>query len=44
MTESRSSSPTAGPPPYPMFRIEPTRAYAIGITDETNYLSTRYRF
>ena len=37
-------APTAGPPPYAVFRIEPTRAYAIGITDETNYLSTRYRF
>ena len=37
-------APTAGPPPYAAFRIEPTRAYAIGITDETNYLSTRYRF
>ena len=23
--------------------LQPTRAYAIGITDETNYLSTRYR-
>ena len=37
-------APTAGPPPYAVFRIEPTRAYAIGITEETNYLSTRYRF
>ena len=37
-------APTAGPPPYAVFRIEPIRAYAIGITDETNYLSTRYRF
>ena len=37
-------APTAGPPPYAVFRIEPTRAYAIGITDDTNYLSTRYRF
>lgn len=37
-------APTAGPPPYAVFRIEPVRAYAIGITDETNYLSTRYRF
>ena len=37
-------APTAGPPPYAVFRIEPIRAYAIGITEETNYLSTRYRF
>jgi hypothetical protein len=37
-------APTAGPPPYAVFRIEPTRAFAIGITDETNYLSSRYRF
>jgi Pyridoxamine 5'-phosphate oxidase len=37
-------APTAGPPPYAVFRIEPTRAYAIGITEDTNYLSTRYRF
>ena len=37
-------APTAGPPPYAVFRIEPIRAYAIGITDDTNYLSTRYRF
>lgn len=37
-------APTAGPPPYAVFRIEPSRAYAIGITEETNYLSTRYRF
>jgi hypothetical protein len=37
-------APTAGPPPYAVFRIEPTRAYAIGITEDTNYLSTRYTF
>jgi hypothetical protein len=37
-------APTAGPPPYAVFRIEPTRAYAMGITDDTNYLSTRYLF
>ena len=37
-------APTAGPPPYAVFRIEPIRAYAIGITDETSYLSTRYQF
>ena len=37
-------APTAGPPPYAVFRIEPVRAYAIGINEETNYLSTRFRF
>jgi Pyridoxamine 5'-phosphate oxidase len=37
-------APTAGPPPYAVFRLEPTRAYAFGITDDTNILSTRYRF
>jgi hypothetical protein len=37
-------APTAGPPPYAVFRIEPSRAYAIGITDQTNHLSTRWRF
>lgn len=37
-------APTAGPPPYAVYRIDPIRAYVIGITEETNYLSTRYRF
>ncbi len=37
-------APTAGPPPYAVFRIEPSRAYAIGIKDDTSHLSTRWRF
>jgi hypothetical protein len=37
-------APTAGPPPYAVFRILPSRAYALGITDDTNFRSTRWRF
>ena len=37
-------APTAGPPPYAVFRVLPSRAYAIGITEGTNARSTRWRF
>ena len=37
-------APTAGPPPYAVFRVEPSRAYAIGIHDRTNARSTRFVF
>jgi hypothetical protein len=37
-------APTAGPPPYAVFRVLPSRAYALGITDNTNFRSTRWRF
>jgi hypothetical protein len=37
-------APTAGPPPYAVFRVLPSRAYALGIIDTTNYRSTRWRF
>ena len=37
-------APTAGPPPYAVFRVEPSRAYAIGINDRTNARSTRFLF
>jgi hypothetical protein len=37
-------APTAGPPPYAVFRVVPSRAYAIGITDGTNARSTRWLF
>jgi Pyridoxamine 5'-phosphate oxidase len=37
-------APTAGPPPYAVFRVLPSRAYALGITDSTNFRSTRWRF
>jgi hypothetical protein len=37
-------APTAGPPPYAVFRLLPSRAYALGITEDTNYRSTRWRF
>jgi hypothetical protein len=37
-------APTAGPPPYAVFRVLPSRAYAIGINDSTNARSTRFLF
>ena len=37
-------APTAGPPPYAVFRIDPDIAYGFGITDQTNFRSTRWRF
>jgi hypothetical protein len=37
-------APTAGPPPYAVFRVLPRRAYAIGINDSTNARSTRWLF
>jgi hypothetical protein len=37
-------APTAGPPPYAVFRVLPRRAYAIGINDRTNARSTRFLF
>ncbi len=37
-------APTAGPPPYAVFLVLPRRAYAIGITNNTNARSTRFLF
>jgi hypothetical protein len=42
--EAPYGAPTAGPPPYAVFRVEPSRAYAIGINDSTNARSTRFVF
>ena len=37
-------APTAGPPPYAVFRVLPSRAYALGINESTNFRSTQWRF
>jgi hypothetical protein len=37
-------APTAGPPPYAVYRIEPTTAYLFGTNDELAPRTTRWRF
>jgi nitroimidazol reductase NimA-like FMN-containing flavoprotein (pyridoxamine 5'-phosphate oxidase superfamily) len=37
-------APTAGPPPYEVFRVVPTTVLAFGTDDETGPRSTRFRF
>jgi hypothetical protein len=37
-------APTAGPPPYHVFRIEPEVVFAFGTGDATAPRSTRWRF
>lgn len=38
------AAPTAGPPPYRVYEITPTVAYAFGTGDNLAGRSTRYRF
>lgn len=37
-------APTAGPPPYRVYELTPTVAYAFGTDDSLGERSTRYRF
>ena len=37
-------APTAGPPPYEPYRVEPTAVYAFGTDDELGPRSTRWIF
>jgi hypothetical protein len=37
-------APTAGPPPYAVYRIEPTTAFLFGTNDELAPRTTRWRF
>ncbi|AUS77094.1 hypothetical protein C1701_00545 [Actinoalloteichus sp. AHMU CJ021] len=37
-------APTAGPPPYEVYRITPRRAYAFGIDEDHGARSTRWVF
>lgn len=37
-------APTAGPPPYHLFRVEPEVVFAFGTADATAPRSTRWRF
>ncbi|MDQ2807531.1 MAG: pyridoxamine 5'-phosphate oxidase family protein [Chloroflexota bacterium] len=38
------SAPTTGPPPYDVYEITPTVAFAFGTAEATVYYTTRYRF
>jgi nitroimidazol reductase NimA-like FMN-containing flavoprotein (pyridoxamine 5'-phosphate oxidase superfamily) len=38
------SAPTTGPAPYDVYEMTPTIAFALGTTEETVNLCTRYRF
>jgi nitroimidazol reductase NimA-like FMN-containing flavoprotein (pyridoxamine 5'-phosphate oxidase superfamily) len=38
------SAPTTGPAPYDVYEMTPTRAFALGTTEETVNACTRYRF
>jgi nitroimidazol reductase NimA-like FMN-containing flavoprotein (pyridoxamine 5'-phosphate oxidase superfamily) len=38
------SAPTTGPAPYDVYEVTPTIAFALGTTEETVNLCTRYRF
>ena len=38
------SAPTTGPAPYTVYEVTPTRAFALGTTEETVNQCTRYRF
>jgi nitroimidazol reductase NimA-like FMN-containing flavoprotein (pyridoxamine 5'-phosphate oxidase superfamily) len=37
-------APTAGPPPFDVYQVTPTTAFAFGTEDETINASTRWRF
>jgi hypothetical protein len=39
-----TAAPTAGPPPYELYRIEPVTVFALGTSEELAPLSTRFRF
>jgi len=38
------SAPTTGPAPYDVYEVTPTVAFALGTTEDTVNLCTRYRF
>jgi Pyridoxamine 5'-phosphate oxidase len=44
MFDAPYGAPTAGPPPYRVYQISPTRAYAFGTSDNLGVRSTRFEF
>lgn len=42
--EAEYGAPTAGPPPYNVYRLEPITAYAFGTNDKFAPRSTRWEF
>ena len=42
--QDTEGAPTAGPPPYEVFRIMPSTAFAFGTDEQTMNLSTRWQF
>ncbi len=44
MFDAPYGAPTAGPPPYRVYQITPTRAYAFGTSDNLGVRSTRFEF